>query len=386
MEIILSTDQLRTEMRAFAGLVEKGATLEVMSNLLIETGNGKLFLTGSDGDVTLRSELGPDFYESVSDGATCIKADKLSGMLGTLDSSVKSIRLKKEDNGWNTIKFGKSKFRVSGIEAGIYPRVKTERDPGSSPVMFPAGLLLQFLNSTSHAVSLQDTKFTISGANLKVTGGHAQMDATDGFKIASINSKLDGEFSALFPRKVSSALKRALSESSPEVLVELTSEPNFIFARIGNKSFAFRRMVGEFPDISKIMGIENDHEATLDLYPLQSAIRRADLFSEKQNHSGVSLTFRPGELEVHSKSFEVGSGNEVLSIEYSGPETTVKLNAGNLMGFFSSINETEDTFKDVKIRVAFSQEETKATIWSVAKDASLESVYDYKCLITKLRN
>lgn len=385
MELIVSTDQLRNELRAFSGLVDKSNSLLELSNLLIEANDGKLSITGSDGDVSLRTEVGPDFYETVAEGATCIRSDKLLDMLGTLGPSIRSVRIKKEPNGWNSVHFGKSKFRVSGVESSLYPEIKTRPGEGASVAKFPSGLLLQFLSSTSHALSAQDTKYAISGANLTVKDGKAQMDATDGFKIASIKAQVPGDFNALFPRKVSSVLRRILSDASPEALVELASEPNFLFAKIGNKDFSFRRMVGDFPNIDSVIAVDNECEASVDLLLLQDAVRRADLFTDKANHSGVTLTIRPNEMEVHSRSFEVGSGNEVFDIQYSGEEVSLKINASHLLGFFSSIELPEGYDGPITLRVAFSKDEKKPTVWSLANVNSLESQFDYKCLITKLR-
>lgn len=385
MELIVGTDALRTELKAFNGLVDRGHSLLEMSNILIEVSDGKLHLTGTDGDVTLRAELQADNFEVVAPGALCIRADKLTDVLGTLDNSVRSIRIKSDEKGWSNIMFGKSKFRISGIDPSLYPRVKVTRNEETASVNFPAGLFLQFVNSTAHAVSSQDTKYALTGANLRITEAGAQMEAADGFKIARIKASVAGRFTALFPKKAASILKRMLAEVSPEVLVEIAEEPNHIFLIIGTKRFAFRRLVGEFPSIDKLLDIDNELKALVDLYPLQAAVRRADLFADKSNHSSVALTFRPGELEIHARSFEVGGGNEIIEAKYDGPEITIKMDCSNLLSFFTSINSSEEPTGNVVLNVAFSADEKKATIWKVHREENMEIGYDYECLITKLR-
>lgn len=385
MELIVSTEALRDELKAFNGLVDRSNTLLEMSNLLIKILDGKLYLTGTDGDVALRAELQPDNFELVSPGELCIRADKLTDVLGTLDSNTRSVRIKSEEKGWSNVLFGKSRFRISGIETNLYPEVKTSRKPETEAVSFPAGLLLQFLNSTSHAVSNQDTRYALTGANLRVADGGAQMEAADGFKVARIKAPVAGSFTALFPKKAAATLKRMLGEVSPEVLVEIAEEPNHIFVVIGTKHLSFRRMSGEFPNVDPLLNIDNELKALVDLYPLQAAIRRADLFVDKQNHSSVALTFRPGEIEIAARSFEVGAGNELIEAKYEGPEITLRITCSSLLSFFSSINSSDEPTGNVTLNVAFSADEKKATIWKVHREENMEIGYDYECLITKLR-
>lgn len=385
MELILSTQGLRDELRAFGSLVDRSNTLMELSNLLIETAHEKIFITGTDGDVALRTELSAEHFEEVEAGAVCVKADKLTDVLATLDSNVKSIRLKDEPNGWTTLKFGAGKktanFRISGIMANLYPNITVARKPDTPFVSFPAGLLLQFLSSTNQAISSQDSKYLLTGANLTV-GEKATMVATDGFRIARIESSLPGKFQAVFPKKVISVLSKLLAEVSPEALIEISEEPNNIFATIGNKSFSFRKLTGTFPDVSKTLNVVNDHIALFSLYDLRSAVRRADIFADKNNQSSLTLTLKPGEMEIYSKSFEEGSGTEFIDAQYDGPEIKFRVKSSFLVDFFNSVNSEG---AGVTLSVAFSAEDKKPTIWKVHREPGVELGYDYECLVTKLR-
>lgn len=385
MELIVATEPLRSELRAFNGLVDRGNALLEMSNILIEVSGDKLYLNGTDGDVSLRAELQADSFEAVTPGSVCIRADKLTDVLGTLDSNIRSIRIKSEEKGWSQVLFGKSKFRISGVETSIYPALKTSRKDETAAVSFPAGLLLQFLNSTSHAVSNQDTRYALTGSNLRVSEAGAQMEAADGFKVARIKAPVKGELTALFPKKATAALKRLLAEVSPEVLVELAGETNHIFAVVGTKHLSFRKLTGEFPDINPLLDVENELSALVELYPLQAAIRRADLFADKNNHSSVALTFRNGELEIAARSFEIGAGNEIIEAKYEGPEETVRITCSSLLSFFGSIDASDEPAGNITLNIAFSADKRKATIWKVHREENAEIAYDYECLITKLQ-
>lgn len=381
MEVIIATEAFRDELRAFSGLVDRSNTLAEMSNLLIETKEDKIFISGTDGDVSLRTELTPEFFESVAPGAVCIRADKLTDVLGTLDHNVKSVRLKEEANGWANLLFARSHFRISGIKADLYPAISVARKEETEAVKFPAGLLLQFLSSTNQAISNQDTQYVMTGANL-IVGEKAHMVSTDGFRVASIESPLAGSFNGIFPKKAISIISKMLADVSPEVMVELSGETNHIFLAIGNKRLSFRRLNGDFPNVAGILAVDNDHKVLFNLYDLRASIRRADIFADKNNQSGVTLTIRPGEVEIHARSFEEGSGNELIDAQYDGPEIKIKIKSSFLVDFFNSVNSEGP---GVVLSLEFSDDDKRATIWTVHRDKDVELGYDYKCLITKLR-
>jgi DNA polymerase-3 subunit beta len=387
MEIIISPEALRNELRVFQNLVLKESALMEISSLKLETANGRLFIYGTDMDVSLRTEISEENYETVKPGAIAVRGHKLIDVLGTLSSSVKSIRLRLESNGWTSLLFGRSHFKISGIQAELFPAINFSAESSAesvAPVIFPAGLLLQFINSTGYAISTQDTRFALTGANLEVKGDRASMVATDGFRVASINAGIPGELVALFPKKAGSVLARLLSETDPQMPVEITGDPNRLYIAIGTKRLAFRKVVGQFPNIEPLLNTENDHMVTLSLVELKSAIRRADIFADKNNQSSVALTMRPGEVEIAAKSFEEGSGNELIDATYNGPEIKIKVKSSHLVDFFNSINTGENGGNPL-LAMEFSDDEKRPTIWKVHKEGNLESAYDYQCLISKLR-
>lgn len=389
MEIIVSTDALRRELRVFQNLVLKDSALMEISNLKLETSEDKLFIYGTDMDVSLRAEIDADSFEANTPGVLCLKAHKLIEVLNTLDSKVKSIRIKEEKNGWAALLFGRSHFRISGITAEHFPEVIVEKpanqnENNPTPVLFPAGLLAQFLSSTDFAIATNDTKFTLTGSNLSITREGSRMVATDGFKVAVIEAGIAGTFTALFPKKASSVLLRLLAEIPAETMIELSSDDNRVYATLGAGRFSFRKLTGEFPNVEPLLQMQNKHKVLLSLYDLKGAVKRADLFADRNNQCSVGLTVRPGEMEISAKSFEVGAGTELIDATYDGPEVNLKLNSGHLAGFFNSLNLNE-TGANPTLSLEFSAEEKKSTVWRVHQEGNVESAYDYRCIITKLR-
>lgn len=382
MEIIVDPEVLRKELSVFQNLILRDAALIELSNIVIEAQEGgKLLIYGTDMDVSLRCETELGAAEVVTAGRTCLKGHKLIDVLATLNGTVKNICLRRETNDWTSLLFGKSHFKIAGVSPDTFPDLRFDYE--GEQTQFPRTLFSQFLASTGFAISKENSgKYNIAGANLTVDESKATMVATDGFRIAHIKSDITGNFDDIIPKKAASILSRLIVDSDEES-VQISSDERQGYFTIGKRKLAFRKLTGKFPDVDKAIPKEHDHTASFNLSNLRSAIKRADLFSEKNNYSPITLSLKPGELEVSSRSFEEGSGVEVLEAEYDGVEIKIKLKSQHLTDFFNSINTSEGSENAITVSMGFTEDLMKPTTWSVKGTSELS--FDYGCVITKLR-
>src|ERR671916_391313 len=160
MEFTISKTSLQKELGLVQGTVEKKNTIPALSNILIESvGEGTIRITGTDLDVTLR---------------------------------------------WATDKCERSNFRIAGIDRDNFPEVPSFK---SAPVRLPAGVFKTLIDRTIFAITLEESRYTLSGAKFMLDKTGARMVTTDGHRLAYIERKDLGEaaakesFDTLIPRK-----------------------------------------------------------------------------------------------------------------------------------------------------------------------------------------
>ena len=89
-------------------------------------------------------------------------------------------------------------------------------------------------------------------------------------------------------------------------------------------------MEGNYPNYKQVIPKETKERISVVREELLHALRRADqITSEKAN--SVKLKFSDNTLSITANTPEIGSGNENLAIQYSGPEIEVAFNPVYLM-------------------------------------------------------
>lgn len=393
MEIIVSTNAISEQFRFFGSLFGKSnSTSPEITYVLIEASEEHgVTVKGTDYNGALKVRFPADSFQIIKAGALCIRADKLLEVINTLDSSIPSVRLCDEDNGWGNILFRKSRLRISGIKASLYPDILTEPKPETEKIKMSSKSLLRIINNVSHATSNQDTRYLISSVHLAFLEESVIAEATDGFKAAQASARLattEKAFDLLLHKEAVTALKRILSSEDPTNEVELAVEQNHVFFAFGgDKNLSFRKLSGQFPSFDKVFARSDDFtEALIDYDCLQSSLKRANIFSDKSNLSCVVFTFRNDELELSSRSFEVGNAVDTIECKYQGPEVQVKFSCNAILEFLSGVTTSDSLSQDDKptIKVMFNSDNKKHTIWSVYRPMTDELIYDYNCVITKI--
>ncbi|HYG12118.1 MAG TPA: DNA polymerase III subunit beta, partial [Pyrinomonadaceae bacterium] len=199
MEFNISKNALQKELGFVQGIVEKKNTIPVLSNILIESvGENTIRLIGTDLDATLRCETEADIK---TPGSMCVSARKLFDIARVLPDS--TVNFRKDENNWASVKCERSNFRVAGVERDTFPEIPNFR---AASIKLPANVFKTFIDRTIFAITLEESRYTLSGAKfiLDKTGG--RMITTDGHRLAYIERKDLGEsagkegLDALIPR------------------------------------------------------------------------------------------------------------------------------------------------------------------------------------------
>ena len=179
MEFTISKNILQKELGFVQGTVEKKNTIPILSNILIESvGENTIRIIGTDLDVTLRCEAEAEIK---TPGSMCVGARKLFDIARVLPDA--PVVFRKEDNNWVTVKCERSNFRIAGVERDNFPEVPSFK---SAPVKLPAHVFKTFIDRTIFAITLEESRYTLSGAKFILNKTGAKMVTTDGHRLAFI--------------------------------------------------------------------------------------------------------------------------------------------------------------------------------------------------------
>jgi DNA polymerase-3 subunit beta len=369
MEFSITKNALQKELGFVQGIVERKNTIPALSNILIESvGENTIRLIGTDLDATLRCEAEAEVQ---TPGAMCVGARKLFDIARTLPDA--SVSFRKEENNWATVKCERSNFRLAGVERESFPEIPSFR---SAPVKMPAEVFKTFIDRTIFAITLEESRYTLSGAKFMLDKTGARMITTDGHRLAYIERKDMGEsapketMDMLIPRKTLAELNKLTTGYEGEI--SLGADENHIYFEAGPRLLISRTLTGQFPNYEMVMPKNNDKVAIFDGAALGQAVRRVALMSDERTRA-IRLHLVPGSLNIAAQTAEEGEAKESVATEYVGEEIEIGFNAQYLQDFLNGVGDGQVAFE-------FKDGNSQAQLRLVS-----DADYDYKYVIMPMR-
>jgi DNA polymerase-3 subunit beta len=219
----------------------------------------------------------------------------------------------------------------------------------------PVKLLSSMISRTSFAISMEESRFTLNGALLLLGGDGMTMVATDGHRLAYVQSPMDTNgasakgFRALIPKKAMGEIVKLAEESGPDSKVIFAGDENHLFFRFGERLLITRKLTGNFPDYERVLPKDNTNIVKLRKDEIRSAIERVSQFADERSRA-IRVQFGQGEVKIFSSSVETGESEESVPTEYAGPDLEIGFNAQYLLDFLRALAQEEVAFalKDQK--------------------------------------
>ena len=253
-------------------------------------------------------------------------------------------------NHWANLTSGRSKTRIAGMSRESFPELP--KMPATLAEI-PLGILASMIGKTVFAISSEESRFTLNGALLVLKKGGLIMVATDGHRLAMIESSAElpgitGAYRALLPRKAMLELQKMAGDASADSVVRFSGDENHLFFEVGERLLLSRKLTGNFPDYERVLPKEQPLSVSLNREELRGAIERVAQFSDERSRA-IRLSAVSGEVKIHSSVSETGESEESIPAEFDGPATEIGFNAEYMMDFLRAVyplNKVSFLFKD----------------------------------------
>ncbi len=354
MNVVVSKEDFSKALQLVQSAVSKRTTMPILSNLLISVDqkSGCIKLSASDLELSAVSKVKASVK---SGGSTTVNAKVFTDIIRELPDG--EVRLTLGEGERLEVQAKGSKFKIVGVSAEEYPTLPGLACEAADTVS--ARSLLEMINRTLYAVSLDETRFNLNGvcfenlvdgsakapkAKKKDSGGAAllRLVATDGHRLAIATRPVAGlsfDGRVIVPRKALSEIRRVLElEGDKEVAFGIAE--GFFLLETAEFKLAARLIEAQYPDYSQVLPQQKGVRATLNTNEITHALRRVMLIVTDRE-KGVRLAFSPGALRISSSSPELGEASEELPVSYDGAVTTIGFNAGYLLDVANALGECE---------------------------------------------
>src|SRR5271154_1367676 len=225
MEFSVKKFDLQEELELTQGVVERKTTIPILSNILVEATGGRLTITATDLELSIRTSCDAKVK---TEGSGTIPAKKLLELVRLLPDE--EIRFKLLDNHWVHVTCDRRNYKLVGMSKDNFPALP---DFPHALVKIPAKLLADVIAKTTFAISLEESRYTLNGALLVLKPASITMVATDGHRLAMVETdhKFEGfsnETRVLVPKKAMTEVQRLAAESGDDGLVDFGQDESHL--------------------------------------------------------------------------------------------------------------------------------------------------------------
>src|SRR5215210_8048263 len=197
MRFTISREKLQEGLAAVAVSIPAKTTLPVLANILVETTDKGIRLSGTDLDIAVSTEVAADVEAT---GAITIPAKKLSEIARELPPSPVKMAAAGEQR--VTLDCGRSHFKILGLPRDEFPSFPAVRFNKSWRIR--SGDLQKLISHTSFAVSTEESRPILNGVLWELRPDMMRMVATNGHRLAKMEmtiASLAGTSDLIVPPK-----------------------------------------------------------------------------------------------------------------------------------------------------------------------------------------
>ncbi|HHT37985.1 MAG TPA: DNA polymerase III subunit beta [Mollicutes bacterium] len=360
MKLKIKKDILLSNLNYVARAVSTKNVIPVLAGIKFTLNENGLYLEASDESIVIKTFIDKSNIQEINEtGSIVIPGRYILDITRKIPHEIINL----ETDGLKIlITTPSSEYNLNGIDATEFPDYNL--DLIKTPIILEQKHLLNIINQTSFAASMQESRPILTGINIKIDGDILEAVATDSYRLAvkkiNLDNSINDNIDIVIPKSSLIELSKLLNEDEK---IELHIFNNKIIFKFDNLLFQSRLLNGTFPNISTLIPTEHNIEVIVNLDELYNIIDRTSLLSDTDKNI-IQMKITNNELITSCDTLQVGKVEERIIVE--------KNNNNNLKISFNArfMMEALKSFQSEKIKMLLINE-TKQFIIKALNDESL---------------
>lgn len=297
-------------------------TIPVLNGIVFELTKEGIDLLASDSELTIKVHIkDSDIKHKEGEGKIIIQSKFFVEMIKKMPTD--TIDFEVEDNLKIKITSPYNQYRLNGYNPNDYPNISIEKN--DNVINLKANILKEVINQTSYALSNQEVRPLLTGLNLKINGDILECIATDSYRLAKKNLRLENivenSINIVIPGKSIVELEKILNDDEDNVEVYIfKNKILFIYQNIYLQS---NLLEGTYPETSHFIPADFAYMINLNLSSFYDAVDRASLLAENKEKNIIKVHIHDKEMVISSTSNELGNAEEKLTIDSNNKESLI---------------------------------------------------------------
>lgn len=300
------------------------AVQPVMRAMVITADEQGLELAGFDYEISTKVRIPAEIE---AEGTIAVAGKLISEIVGSLPN--KPVELK-VDGSKVLLQCGSSRFELPLIPLDDYPQFP--QLPETTGTINPA-LFVESITQVAAAAGKDDTLPMLTGIHMEINGGDLVLTATDRFRLAMRTlqwnpAAADVQAKLLIPARSLVDNARTLDTSLNEPVEinvgsgEQVGGEGLFGLEAGPRETTTRMLDAEFPNVTPLLPKTHTSMASVEIAPLQEALRRVSLVTER--NAQIRLEFSPGQVILSAGGTEdSGHAEETLDAAFTGRDSLI---------------------------------------------------------------
>lgn len=325
MKFLCPQSILSEAIQTVSKAVSTKSTHPILNGILIEASGHEVKLTGNDLSLGIETRFSANIVE---EGSVVVPAKLFGEIIRKLSPLEVSLEVTPQLE--VRIQCDKSDFKIMGMSDAEFtdlPDVDSK-----SGIELECGLLKSMIRQTLFATSLDESRPILTGALFEFDKDRLAMVAIDGYRLALrqtfINSELQGK--VVVPSKTLNEVAKIISNIADSEKINLLFTDKHILFEFNTVRIVSRLLEGEFIKYAQILPKENKTILKGKTSQILDSLERASLMARESKNSSIKLSIKSQKMNILS-NVEIGSVNEEVSIDLSGPELDIGFNPKYLL-------------------------------------------------------
>ena len=325
-------------LKSVQNIVASKSANPILQNVLLEANGSELWLTTTDTDITVRSQVP---CEVVEPGSTTLPVKILLGTITRVAEGPVYVEVNEQNVA--SITAGSATFKITGLPGTDFPLPLMEE--GKFSYTISQSYFRDMLRKTAYAITQDETRKTLRGLLMSFRDGKLTMVATDGRRLAMVEQEIefpaDAEQDIVLPAKTVGELPRSLNNEGD---VKISINATQIKFDLGKTSVSSKLLDQVYPNYRQVIPAGMPNTIAIERQLLLDALERVSVMASDQTNA-IKLSFDNNQLMVMAVSSDVGEARDIVPIKYAGERIDISFNPTYVMEPLKAIDDDEVRFE-----------------------------------------
>lgn len=347
MRFSIERGDLLKSMTVANGVAERNPAKPILSNVLIEASEDKVFFRASDGRLEVVSMAAAHVEQT---GHTTVGAYLLHEIARKLPPGA-TVEVDSDANvGRLTVSAGRAVFKLATLPGDDFPLMQRHEFECSFSV--PVGSFRPLVGKTRFSMSQDDSRKYLNGVYLHIMPGDESEPgalrcvATDGHRLAlasmDVPEGAENMPGIIVPQKTVGELLKILEDQEEHLNVSVSDK--IVRFELPSITMTSNVVEGTFPQYENVIPKNNENRLEIDRSAFVEAVDRVTTVGTQRDTEAVTIAVETDLIKLNLNTVDKGTADEEVAAAYSGTPMKMGFNGSYLKDVSQHIDRSSVVF------------------------------------------